>query len=350
LKRIHFIFVGLLPLQLLFLYFVKKNPFWVEKFYSNGFYPFLFNIYKPFLNNISFSIGDIIYLFILIYLVFCFSKIIKRRLKLKHIVIYILSTISILIFIFYFSWGLNYFRIPLNMRLGYNLNYTEKEIENTLYILIKKSNQLHKSLTRNDSLAVNIPYNKTKIASLIENEFNFDLEKYHTKPYLKNSMLSTLLSYMGYAGYLNPFTLETQINTKIPKLNYVFTAAHEMAHQLGIASESEANFIAFYTCIKNVDPFIRFTGYIFALNYCYGELIKINTTKANKAIKKLNLGIKENFRELSQFWELYQNPIEPIIKKGFDSYLKVNGQTHGIKSYDEMTSLVIEYLQKKISY
>ena len=63
---------------------------------------------------------------------------------------------------------------------------------------------------------------------------------------------------MGYAGYLNPFTLEAQINTKIPKLNYIFTAAHEMAHQLGVASESEANFIAFYTCIKNLDPFIQF--------------------------------------------------------------------------------------------
>ena len=53
-------------------------------------------------------------------------------------------------------------------------------------------------MTNNDSLAVKVPYNKAKIASLIENEFNFDLEKYDAKPYLKNSMLSTPLSYMGY--------------------------------------------------------------------------------------------------------------------------------------------------------
>ena len=344
----HFIFFGLLPIQLLFICFVKKNPLWIEKFYSKGFYPFLFNIYKSFLNNLSFSIGDILYIFILIYLAVYFLKIIKRRFKLKSIVINILSTISIVIFIFYFTWGLNYFRMPLYKRIGYKINYTEKEIENTLNILIKNSNKLHKSLTNSDSLAVNIPYNKTKIGSLIENEFNFDLEKHHTKPYIKNSMFSTSLSYMGYAGYLNPFTLETQINTKIPKLNYVFTAAHEMAHQLGVASESEANFIAFYTCINNEDPFIQFTGYIFALNYCYSELIKINPTKANKAIKSLNFGIKENFRELSQFWKLYQNPIEPILKKGFDFYLKVNGQTQGIKSYDEMSGLVIAYLQKRI--
>ena len=243
---------------------------------------------------------------------------------------------------------MNYFRLPLNKKLGYNINYTEKEIENTLNILIKNSNHLHEILTNNDSLAVKVPYNKAKIASLIENGFNFDLEKYDAKPYLKNSMLSTPLSYMGYAGYLNPFTLEAQINSKVPKLNYIFTAAHEMAHQLGVASESEANFIAFYTCIKNLDPFIQFSGYVFALNYCYNELIKVNPLVANKEIKNLNFGIKENFRELSQFWKSYQNPIEPILKKGFDSYLKVNGQTHGIKSYDEMTSLIIAYLQKRI--
>ena len=347
-KRIHFIVIIFLLLQLIFLYIVRQNPLLVEKYYSNAFYPYFFNIYKSLLNNISFSIGDFLYLFIATYLIISFLKITRGVFNFKYIVTKILSIISIIIFIFYSSWGLNYFRLPLNKKLGYNINYTEKEIENTLNILIKNSNHLHEILTNNDSLAVKVPYNKAKIASLIENGFNFDLEKYDAKPYLKNSMLSTPLSYMGYAGYLNPFTLEAQINSKVPKLNYIFTAAHEMAHQLGVASESEANFIAFYTCIKNLDPFIQFSGYVFALNYCYNELIKVNPLIANKEIKNLNFGIKENFRELSQFWKSYQNPIEPILKKGFDSYLKVNGQTHGIKSYDEMTSLIIAYLQKRI--
>ena len=80
--------------------------------------------------------------------------------------------------------------------------------------------------------------------------------------------------------------------------------------------------------------YILFTGYIFALNYCYGELFKINPTKANKAIKRLSFGIKENFRELSLFWKLYQNPIEHILKKGFDSYFKLNGQTRGKNNSD----------------
>ena len=33
---------------------------------------------------------------------------------------------------------------------------------------------------------------------------------------LKKSLLSLPLSYMGYSGYLNPFTLESQANAKMP--------------------------------------------------------------------------------------------------------------------------------------
>jgi hypothetical protein len=39
--------------------------------------------------------------------------------------------------------------------------------------------------------------------------------------------------------------------------------------------------------------------------------------------------------------------LEPIIKKGYDSYLKANGQSRGIKSYNDMVGLVVAYLEKQ---
>ena len=81
---------------------------------------------------------------------------------------------------------------------------------------------------------------------------------------------------MGYAGYLNPFTLESQINLKIPTLNLVTTILHETAHQMGYASEKEANFIAYQSAIKNDDPYIRYAGYSFSLRYFFSELYAID--------------------------------------------------------------------------
>jgi hypothetical protein len=154
---------------------------------------------------------------------------------------------------------------------------------------------------------------------------------------------------MGYAGYLNPFTLESQVNKHIPKLNYITTLAHEMAHQLGIGAENEANFIAFSTTINHSDPFIQYSGYSFAFQYCYVELYKANPEKAKELITRLNPGIIKNFRALSAFWQKYQNPLEPYLKKGYDSYLKANGQALGIQSYNAMVALVIAH-SKENSY
>ena len=152
---------------------------------------------------------------------------------------------------------------------------------------------------------------------------------------------------MGYSGYLNPFTLESQANSEIPKLNYIITSMHEMAHQLGIASEREANFIAFYTSIQHSDPLIQYAGYTFALRYCFSELYKADQEMAKRQIQRLKPGVLKNFQELTQFWNRYQNPFEPFLKKGYDTYLKANGQKQGIQSYNAMVGLVVAYSQKE---
>ena len=142
--------------------------------------------------------------------------------------------------------------------------------------------------------------------------------------------------------------MESHVNKNIPAFSYITTAAHEMAHQLGIAAENEANFIAFYTTINNTDPFIKFSGYSFGLKYCYVELHKLNQKKAKKLIAQLKPGILKNFQEQSVFWKTYENSFESYLKKGYDNYLKANGQVLGIQSYNEMVALVIAYSKENV--
>ena len=58
----------------------------------------------------------------------------------------------------------------------------------------------------------------------------------------------------------------------------------------------------------------------------------------------MNLGVLKNFEQLSDFWVKFQNPFEPFFKKGYDSYLKANGQVKGIKSYNAMVGMLIAYI------
>ena len=175
-------------------------------------------------------------------------------------------------------------------------------MKNTLNYLIIKSNELQLSLVGIDSLAIDFPYSKEE---LFEKVISFDpltnnkLDRIYK---VKKSLFSLPLTYMGYSGYLNPITLEAHVNSKIPKISFITTILHETAHQIGYASEKEANFIAFFSAINNEDPYVQYAGYIFAIRYCYGDLLLADREKAIKLIENLNSGIVKNIRDINRFW------------------------------------------------
>jgi hypothetical protein len=43
------------------------------------------------------------------------------------------------------------------------------------------------------------------------------------------------------------------------------------------------------------------------------------------------------------FWKKYENPMEPIFKSVFNTFLKVNNQKDGIKSYNAVVGLIINH-------
>ena len=91
----------------------------IETYYSNGLYVYISKFFRLFLGWISFSIGDILYLLIIVLILRQSYLLIKYRfIELKSYLIYILAMLSLLYFLFYFNWGLNYYRIPLVDKLG----------------------------------------------------------------------------------------------------------------------------------------------------------------------------------------------------------------------------------------
>ena len=212
---------------------------------------------------------------------------------------------------------------------------------------MEMSNYLQNKLSKSDTIAVSIPYSKEKIADIIKDNFSdLSSNKVHV-PKVKFSLFSLPISYMGYSGYLNPFTLEAQVNMYIPKINLPVTIAHEMSHQLGYAAENEANFIGFINAYRNEDPYIKYTAALFGFKHCFNDLKKRSPDQAKILIKKLNPGIFKNFAESNAFWSKHKNPLEPYFKKSYDLYLKANGQKSGIETYSDIVALLINFDIKK---
>ncbi|HKJ06483.1 MAG TPA: DUF3810 domain-containing protein, partial [Flavobacteriaceae bacterium] len=171
----------------------------------------------------------------------------------------------------------------------------------------------------------------------------FEVRNYH----IKKSIFSTPLTYMGFAGYLNPFTNEAQINHLIPINNYPATVSHEIAHQAGIGPESEANFVGFLACISTDNITFKYSGYILALRYCLNELRFTNKIAYHNLLSEINLGVLKDYERSAAFWQSYQNRSEKYFKWFYDSFLKLNQQEEGIESYNKMVPLLINYYKSK---
>lgn len=343
--------ISIIP-QYLLIKWLADYPEFVETFYSNGFYPISSKVFRYALGWLPFSFGDLVYALAIIYIIRWVFVNRKRLLHdTKNWFIDVFCAVSIIYLAFHLFWGLNYYRLPLHENLNLKADYTTEQLVEVTKKLIEKSNQIHREIAENDSLKIDIPYSKSDIFNMaplgykrLKNTFP-NLE-YHPKS-VKKSLFSYPLTYMGFSGYLNPFTNEAQVDALIPVYSFPTTTTHEMAHQLGYAAENEANLIGCLAAINHQDVYFKYAGYTFALRFCLNEMARRDETQFKTLYDSVNTGILNNFKEAQLFWESYENPLEPIFKITYSSYLKANKQTKGIASYSYVVALFVNYFDEK---
>ncbi len=339
--------LSLIP-QIILVKWIGQYPRFIESYYSLGVYPFISKISRTAFGWIPFSIGDIIYallfLAIIRYLILNRNKIKQQPKSFIRNIFVVLSTAY---FTFHLLWGLNYYRIPLSETLSLEETNSSQALETFVEKLIDKTNETHMLITADSTQLVKVPYSKKQILEKTvkgyqELESQFSIFHYQ-RPSLKNSLFSKGLSYMGYGGYLNPFTNEAQVNALLPNFRYPVVAGHEVGHQLGYSAENETNFIGYLVTSSNSDIYFKYSAYSYALAYCLSDIRKRDEPTFERLFKTINGGVKKNYNEISEFWLTYKNPTEPVFKSIFDTFLKANNQSKGIDSYNAVVSLLINY-------
>src|SRR5438105_3066444 len=108
------IILGLIAAVNLLLVFAD-HPQAVEKYYSEGFYQFVCYVLHPIFNLLPFSVGDVIYVFAIGYIIYAIIRVIalcikKQFLQASTFTTGVIIMIMAEILTFYLFWGLNYFR------------------------------------------------------------------------------------------------------------------------------------------------------------------------------------------------------------------------------------------------
>ena len=304
--------------QILFLKIIAFFPELVERFYSNGLYVPISKISRIVFGKIPFSVGDILYAIAIIYLIKSIWNTRKTwRIDWKNHFLKVLSVLSVVYFLFHFLWAMNYYRQPLFEKMKIERDYSDADLLDFTKKLIAKTNKIQLQITKNDSMKVVLPYSNEQVFEMNLNGYKSLSNQYsffdYSNPSIKKSLFSLPLTYMGFGGYLNPFTNEAQVNYLMPMYTSPTTSCHEMAHQMGFASESECNFIGFLASVKNKDLYFQYSGYSTALRYCLGNWYARDEKTFDELIKTVHPGILKNYKESEVFWKKY----DTFIDKGF---------------------------------
>ena len=342
----------ILPLFLLFqIIFLKVIAFFpevVERFYSNGMYVWISKISRLTLGKIPFSVGDVMYGIIILYAIIAIWKTRKNwKIHWKDNFLKVTSFLSVAYFLFHLLWAMNYYRQPLFEKMTIKRDYSNEELVAFTEKLIAKTNEVQFEITKNKNLKVSNPYSQSVIFKISQNGYENLSKDYpffqYQRQSIKKSLISLPLTYMGFGGYLNPFTNEAQVNDKLPMYGFPNVVCHEMAHQIGYGSESECNFIGFLASIKNDDLYFQYSAYANALRYCMTNIGMKDEAKFKILKAKINPGIIANYKESDLFWEQYDTFIDKGFHAFYDQFLKMNQQKDGMESYSKFVDLLINY-------
>jgi len=338
--------------QILIIKWLSHYPEFIETYYSNGMYSFTSKALRYAFGWLPFSIGDLFYTAGGIYIIRWLLQNRKRVLKdPKNWFLDVLTAFSLIYFAFHLFWGMNYYRLPIHQSLNIKNTYNTEELKDVAEKLIEKANTIHHSITNNDTIKVVMPFSKRELLAMSDDGYKklatIHPQLKHNPSSTKLSLYSLPLTYMGFSGYMNPLTNEAHIDGLIPLSKYPTTICHEKAHQIGYAAENETNFIGCLAVINNDDIYFKYSGFIFALRHCINEVYKRDQNLYESLLKKINKGILKNYQESYEFWSSYKNPLEPLFKTSYNTFLKANNQDKGIESYSYAVALFVNYFKDK---
>ena len=120
-----------------------------------------------------------------------------------------------------------------------------------------------------------------------------------------------------------------------------------MAHQIGFAKESEANFVGYLVCRKSPNLFFRYSAYLDMYLYAHGLLYQLDSTRATSINSSLSKLVAKDILALKQFYQRYKNPLEDWIMVGYDYFLQANQQPQGKYSYGQVTGWLLAWVRKE---
>ncbi len=265
----------------------------------------------------------------------------------------VLSVAALLLSVFLAGFAPGYRGRPLDQKLGLDRrDVSADELYETALILSEHLNEEISSVVFSVDTDFSVmPYGYEEMNSRLLTVYNSSEELRdfipHMSSRIKPVMLSNAMSYTHITGVYSFFTGEANLNVAFPDYTLPFTAAHELAHQRGIAREDEANFMAFWVCSHSDDPYLRYSAYANLYEYVASALYSASPELYWEAYATLPRAVRMEQRAYSAFFETYRDSAASTVTETVNNaFLTLHG-TPGTKSYGMVVDLAVAYYRSE---
>ena len=159
----------------------------------------------------------------------------------------------------------------------------------------------------------------------------------------KKMFFSRLFSAMNFTGFYSPYTGESSLNVDSPACLLPANIAHELAHQRGIASEQECNFLAIAASLACGDPVYRYSGALMGYIHLGNALYRADRERWEELRSELPEEVLADLRYHSAYWSQFEGLTATVSKSIYDTALRSYGQSDGIQSYGTVVDLLTAY-------
>ena len=343
-------------------------PTLVASFYTQGLFRYGASGLRFLFGSIPFAIGELVYIIILIILIINALKHINSLKSFNYIAQkgwFILTKLSWLIVrlyvVFQLIWGLNYMQpdptedFHLTVQTPENTQIAMTQINALTYELIDELNKTKTAISLNQPIEPNFEQVVANVQQAYK-ELGIEYPRFILQHQsVKKAIFPSLGDYIGFLAFYQPITGEAILRSDLPILTQSYTIAHEMAHQLGYASETEANFIAFVVATEANDPYLKYS--MLLQMFSYAQDAQLLLLAGNKGFDAWKFQIEKNRSLLSPavlkdrasikaFFAARADKQIEASSQLYDQFLKWNQQAAGLASYADVLKWVRAYRLK----
>ena len=244
---------------------------------------------------------------------------------------------------FCWLWGIYYYGDSFQDRSGVRAVSVQELAEVTDYF-IDRLEETADAVPRNENGCFSMDW-ETILASS-ETVYDQVVEQF---PFLdfpartpKPVYFSQLMSRMNFTGVYCPFTGEANVNVDSPACLLPSTVAHELAHQRGVASEQECNFLAILASTTCGDPVYAYSGWLLGYIHLNNAIYRADRELWQEAWSHLPEAVKGDIAANNAYWASFQDQVtSQAAQQVYDSFLKSYGEEQGIQSYGTVVDLLV---------